>query len=119
LSTQWTRPPTALADAVDEYVARLHAAALRAAQEAAQRLEAVAKQNAPWTDRTGAARRGLFSVADLAGDIVSVYLSHGRDVEYGKYLETRWGERYAVIWPTLSAEADAIFRDIAEVMRDA
>ena len=63
-------------------------------------IETAAKQNAPWTDRTGNARQGLRGfVEDLSATSVAIYLTHS--VEYGVYLETQYQQRYAVIMPTL------------------
>src|SRR5689334_21625761 len=70
-------------------------------------LEAYAKENAPWTDQTGAARQSLHAwVEDLAKDTVTLFLSHG--VKYGLYLEARFSGAYSVIWPTIEAHLDAI-----------
>lgn len=63
-------------------------------------LEDYARQNAPWTDRTGNARQTLHAWTDeLANDVVELWLGHG--MEYGLWLEVRWGGRYAIIWPTI------------------
>jgi hypothetical protein len=81
-------------------------------------LEAYAKQNADWTDRTANARQSLAGYVhdkppqdfggleyptpdEIAKDIVMVYLSHG--VEYGIYLETKYAGKYAVIWDSIEA----------------
>lgn len=63
-------------------------------------LEEYARQNAPWTDRTGNARQTLHAWSDeLANDIVELWIGHG--MEYGLWLEVRWGGRYAIVWPTI------------------
>ncbi len=70
-------------------------------------LETDAKQNAPWTDRTGNARQALYSdVMDLAQDVVMLFLAHG--MNYGLFLEVRWSAKYAVIWPTIRANLNDI-----------
>lgn len=62
--------------------------------------ESYAKQNAPWMDRTANARQSLHAwIEELSGDVVRLFLSHG--VVYGKYLETKYSGRYAIIWPTI------------------
>jgi hypothetical protein len=77
-----------------------------------------ARGNAPWTDRTSNARTGLFGTAerDAAQQLVTIYLSHGADIDYGKWLELANAGKYAVIMPTieaylpeLRAELDALF----------
>lgn len=89
-------------------------------------LEAHAKQNAPWTDRTSNARQSLRGYRDgeapaapagenasdypdphdLARDVVAIYLSHG--MNYGVYLEGAMQGRYAIIWPTIQEHLPAI-----------
>lgn len=59
------------------------------------------KQNAPWTDRTGAARSGLGSKVEINATSVAIVLYHS--VEYGVYLEVNNGGRYAIIQPTMEA----------------
>ena len=65
-------------------------------------MERHAKQTAPWTDRTGAARRGLHGYTSRVGPTTwAAVLSHGRLTEYGGYLEAR--SQTAVIEPTVRA----------------
>lgn len=65
-------------------------------------IERAAKEDAPWTDRTGNARRGLQGfVQDLSETTVAIYLKHG--MEYGIHLELEYQGRYAIIIPTLEA----------------
>lgn len=58
-----------------------------------------AKANAPWDDRTGAARAGLDVDVDSSRNDITLTLFH--TVDYGEWLETRWSGRYAIIMPTL------------------
>lgn len=111
MSLDWQRPPSALADDVLAYLARIERAALRAAERMAEILQAAAQAGAPWADRTGDARRGLFGAAELAGQLITIYLSHGADEPRMKSiaLELANAERYAVIWPTISAHMDEIW----------
>jgi len=64
-------------------------------------LEAYAKSQAPWTDRSGNLRQALWGRAFLIqnGDAVMIVLSHGLD--YGIFLETRNASRYAIVRPAL------------------
>jgi hypothetical protein len=114
----WTRSPTDLADAmIATMYQRILAAAQGAASEVAAAMQEAARANASWTDQTGAARAGLFGRAELANDILTITLSHGPDVDYGIYLETRWAERYAIIWPTIRDHMDTIYPLIAARMK--
>jgi len=67
-------------------------------------IEAYAKQNASWTDRTGNARQGLHGyVEDFSSDVVALYLSYGAGIDYSIYLELAHNGRYAIIIPTFEA----------------
>lgn len=65
----------------------------------AQVAEREARLNAPWTDRTGNARNGLVGIPITEDDMYAIVLAHS--VDYGIWLEVRWGGRYATILPTL------------------
>lgn len=72
-------------------------------EKAAGEVEAYAKANAIWSDRTGDARAKLRAWADHYGNVVSVTLSHG--VDYGFWLEVIQNGRFAIIRPTIEAES--------------
>lgn len=96
------------------YAERAHYAVKRVAEYFRPVVEAYAKENAPWVDRTGNARQALHSfVEELAGDIVRLYIAHG--VSYGLWLEIRNSGRYAVLWDTLMAHVDAINAMLKEI----
>ncbi len=85
---------------IEEYGRRAKEVTLSLANYWAAVLEADAKENAVWQDRTGNARQALHTfVEQAAGDAIVLYLSHG--VNYGLFLEVRWAGRYAIIWPTI------------------
>src|SRR5688500_10891929 len=67
----------------------------RVLQEQAAEAEAWMKANAPWQDRTGAARAGL--TATVEGNAVT--LAHG--VDYGLWLEIANQGRFAIIAPAI------------------
>lgn len=72
VSLKWQVPPSALAKAVGDYGKRLLAAVLDLARFFAARIEAYAKANARWTDRTGQARQGLVgrAIATATGVVI-------------------------------------------------
>lgn len=76
----------------------------------APKVQSYARTHAPWTDRTGNARQGLFAKYSKEEDSHVITLSHS--VPYGIWLEVRWAGRYAVIMPTIQAEAARIMGDI-------
>ena len=115
---RWVCPPSALARAIEQYGDRVIIAVNAVAGRIATLMQNDARASAPWTDRTGNARSGLFGTAerDIAQKLVIIYLSHGPDVSYGRWLETIAAGKWAIIMPTLEkhlpelkAELDAIF----------
>lgn len=74
-----------------------------------ERVEGYARSNAPWDDRTGAARNGLSAeVYEEGGDVV-LELAH--TVDYGIWLETIQDGAFAIIMPTLEALGPEILRE--------
>lgn len=58
-----------------------------------------AKDNAPWTDRTGMARAGLDVDVNMEQDDIVLSMFH--TVDYGQWLETIQNGSLAIIMPTL------------------
>lgn len=75
------------------------------------------KQNAPWSDKTGNARQGLYSAvepptpAQVTG-LIELIISHGAAVDYSIFLELANAGRFAIIGPTLDAAAPRVWADI-------
>lgn len=97
----WDVPPSALVRAIEDYGQRVQQAIFALAQWFAAKLEAYAKQQAPWTDRTGNARQGLTGLAVQAATGAVLYLIH--QVSYGVHLELAHAGQYAIITKTLEA----------------
>jgi hypothetical protein len=114
---RWVKPPEAeLIPNIQAYGNRVMVAVKAVADFWAQRCQADMRQSAPWQDRTGNARSGLFSLANMgASDLVSIYLSHGHTVYYGVFLELSHGKRYAVIMPTLQRNLPELERMLARL----
>jgi hypothetical protein len=108
----WQKPPTTLTNGVRAWLARVRAAVVAVATILGRDLADDARQGAPWTDRTGLARKSLFAVAidDAAKQIVTIYLSHGPNEPRGKSigLELARQQKHAAIWP-------AIVRNLPEI----
>lgn len=85
---------TPLIDGVD-----ILAAGKEIAEDIAKEVQAYAKENAPWEDRTGAARAGLTSDVYENDAVIVLQLYH--TVDYGVWLETIQAGAYAIIMPTL------------------
>lgn len=83
----------------------------------ALRAEAYARIMARWTDRTGNARGGLTATADNSRSSSWHYeITLYHSVKYGIWLEVRFAGRYAIIRPTIRAEAPEYFRTAGEVL---
>jgi hypothetical protein len=75
-------------------------------------LEAQAKLNAPWTDRTGNARQGLHGGAVLEGTDFVIYIAH--TMTYGVYLELCNAGNFAILMPTLENNLEYIKKVISD-----
>lgn len=93
---------------------RYERAAAAVGELLAPKLEAYAKANASWTDRTGQARQGLTGLSQASADLVTVYLYHRSD--HGKWLEIAHGGPYRIIIPTLTAHYGEAMALIAQVI---
>jgi gentisate 1,2-dioxygenase len=115
----WVEPPEKLAQAIEDYGERVVAAVQAVAEFVGGEMQNQARVNAPWTDRTGNARSGLFSVAarETAKALVTIYLSHGHTVDYGKFLELAHGQRYAIVMPTIQANLPLLKRMLDDLFR--
>jgi len=113
---RWQRPPSELATAIERYGDRVIRTVAAIAQYSATQMQNDAKANAPWTDRTGNARTGLFgtSEADFAGKVVTIYLSHGVGLSYGLWLELANSGRYAVIMRTMQNHYEPLMQMLRE-----
>jgi HK97 gp10 family phage protein len=86
------------------------------------RVEAHAKQKAPWNDRTTNARNGLKAEAvklqgsGFAANSFAIILSHA--VTYGIYLErgTRYMRARPIIMPTIEIYAPKVMRTLNKIL---
>lgn len=95
---------------------KVKSSVLAAAHYVAPQAEAFMKNNAKWTDRTGAARNGLRAQVQTNGQTVAIVLYHS--VHYGVFLEVRWGGKYAIIGPAVQAMAPLFVETIARLAFD-
>lgn len=84
-------------------------------QEGAKKFENYAKNNRPWTDRTGHARQRLVGWVEMFSNKVRIHIGHG--VDYGVYLELAHEKRYAILQPTVNALSKEILEGFKELMR--
>jgi len=112
---QWSVPPEALARNVGDYVTRMLGAVHDLCVFFAAKIEAHAKQAAPWTDRTGIARQGLTGKAVKTATGVILYLFH--QASYGIWLEVKNAGRFAVILRSLEAHYSPLMDAIRRLLR--
>lgn len=83
-------------------------------QTTSKQIEAAAKKNRKWIDRTGQARQRLQGGSELRPGKLIIFLQHG--VDYGIYLELANEKKYAIIYPTLRHEAPEVMNGLRGVM---
>ena len=86
----------------------------RIAYDRAEDMENWAKENAPWTDRTGDARERLHATVEETGPIGTIVLAHG--VDYGLWLEIANGGRFSAIAPAIDIFGPIIMRDLQNLI---
>lgn len=141
MSFRWIRPPSDLAKKIEEYGDRVYVAIHAAAAYWGQGSQDEARQNAPWEDRTGNARGGIFYAVDgfglgeVAGQVdpgaralmreTSVeaggpdrlVITVAHTVFYGQYLELSHGGRYAIIMSTIERRLPRLERQLKDIFR--
>lgn len=84
-------------------------------EDLSSKIEDSAKQNAPWTDRTGQARAGLTAyVYRYSAQSVSVILYH--KALYGIFLEVCNGGRYAIIDQTMLSFRPILVKELRRII---
>lgn len=133
----WTKPPTSLNPAIVAYGNKVRAAVVAVAQFIGAKMEAYAKANAPWADRTANARQGLFYAVDsetggevsgsanlggqeseaigAAKDVVALYLSHS--MSYGKWLELCNAGKYSIVMRTMEAHYGELMQILKSIFK--
>lgn len=138
---RWVTPPRHLAREIDRYGQRVLVAVHAIAAYVGQQMQDQARANAPWQDRTGNARSGLFFAVDGFGlnpvvgrvsgsapgqntDMVSVsgdkdrlVIALGHTVYYGKFLELSNGGRYAIVMSTIEANIGRLEHMLRNLLR--
>ena len=80
----------------------------------AKDLESYSKDKAPWTDRTGTARKTLNGSVSKIENGYRITLSHG--VDYGMWLELAHEKRFAIVRPALELKAPEIFEGFSGLL---
>jgi len=137
----WVTPPSKLAENIEEYGKRAYVAIHAAAAFWGQGTQDEARGNAPWEDRTGNARGGLFYAVDgfgmgevigsveadaraqmretsvEAGDADTLIITLGHTVFYGKFLELSNAGRYAIIMSTIEKRLPQLERNLHDIFQ--
>lgn len=78
-------------------------------------LEAKAKTDATWTDRTSNARSSLNASVQVYGTHTYALVLAG-GVPYQIWLEVRWAGKYAIIMPTVRAYAPVVLASFTKLL---
>jgi len=114
---RWERPPEEVFGELGEY---FHLAvqdiALVVAKKFAPEIESWMMQNAPWRDRSGIARKSLYTeVNQVSRSAVELILSHG--VDYGVFLELSHAGKWGIIDRALDVWAPILWKAIQDLIR--
>jgi hypothetical protein len=137
----WSTPPSVLIKNIDEYEKKVMIALQAVAVRWGQQTQDFARSHAPWQDRTGNARSGLFFAVDgfglgpIIGEINPAALDFKTDVEitegddqtlvivishtvfYGKYLETLRGGKWAIVMSSIEANLNSLERMVKDLLK--
>lgn len=138
---KWVRPPRHMVREIDHYGQKILVAVQAVAAYVGQQMQDQARGAAPWTDRTGNARSGLFFAVDgfglapIVGQVSSGAQSQGKGgvsvsgdkdrlvialahtVYYGRYLELSNGGRYAVVMSTIESGLGTLERMLHSLLK--
>ncbi|MBC2579992.1 hypothetical protein [Clostridium sp. DJ247] len=84
------------------------------ADTVSKKLEAEAKKNASWTDRTGLSRQTLQGGKEINKDSVDVYIAG--NTEQIPYLELCNEKKYAILQPTIDKNKDKILKGLDNLL---
>lgn len=83
-------------------------------QTQAIKLEGDAKEQAKWTDRTGAARQRLKGTVEKVSTGYRIKLAHG--VDYGLWLELGAEKKYAIVEPIIRINSPYVIQDLENLL---
>ena len=142
MSFEWVVSPDVIARGLEDYGKKAMVAIQAAATYWGQLVQNEARVKAIWRDRTPAARPGIFFAVDgfgmapitgevspeaksqmkddveiISGDADTLIIVLGHTVFYGKYLETYYENKYAIIMSTIESNLPVLERLIQEKFR--
>ncbi len=112
----WQTPPDVWIDGTKAWTRQLFIAIYDAWLARLPAIESWMRNNAPWTNRTGNARRYLNAVVyPVMYDWIVLQVAHG--VPYGLSLETVSLGRYQILAPTIDRWGAILMDDVKNLMR--
>jgi hypothetical protein len=100
---------------IDKFAIDTAAKAAEAMNVIAADNESYAKENRPWTDRTGNARASITGSTGMS-DSATFLAALAIGVIYGRYLELDNGGKYAIVWPTMNQRRSKMMETLAGVL---
>lgn len=101
---------------INDYTKRVQAGLLVITKQVAVKMENWAKNNAPWTDRTTNARRGLFADADWE-NVTNLVVSMSHTVDYGPMLELAYERKYAILERAIEEHKDEFITQWEKIIK--
>jgi len=98
---------------IDIYSERIKAAVAAVCQYYSQQGATYAKENKPWTTRTGDAKKFLHGKVVSGNKSIRARISHG--VYYGIYLEKKYSGKYGVLPKVLRRYEGEFLEDIQRI----
>lgn len=109
-------PEQAFMPWIAAYIASIRQGVRAIADSRSPEIESWMKVNAPWTDRSAAARQSLnTSVEQMGQDMVRITLAHG--VSYGIWLELAHSGSYQILGTALDHWGPIIWADVQRLLR--
>ena len=119
IALKWTVTPEQMGKALAKRVENIAAGVEGIVQSRAPEVQQWMKDNAPWTDRTGAARRSLTAVPGRSGDTITLTMLYNNPaVYYSVYLEYSMGGRWQILGPTIDRYVVVLMEDIKKLLGD-
>lgn len=110
-------PELAFSQLFERYTNTIFLSGRRVAARRAEEAEQWMKENAPWEDRTGAARAGLHvDVLESPGVLAELVFAHSEGVPYAVWLEIAHGGRFAIIAPAIDYWGPRFMQDVQRIV---
>lgn len=118
MAFKWSVAPNqAFPQLVQAYTRTIMVSGRRVAASRAEEGAQWMKDNAPWQDRTGAARAGLHvQVKESPGVLAELIFSHGENVPYAIWLEVANQGRFGIISKAIDHYGPIFMRDMQRIM---